>query len=176
MLAKWASGLVLTLLLSVPVAGLALAQVERNASQQDREKLLQMIARNQQRRMQTIKQSLGCTDEEFKILEPKVERVILIQFDQAAGYSQFGRRGIRGGAGAPLNTLLPQSEVMKARLALQEAVDDKALPVNTVVQRLKELRAAREATHAELVRAQSDLRDFLTVRQEAVLVTMGLLE
>jgi hypothetical protein len=158
------------------MAGLALAQAERNRPQQDKEKLLQTIARNQQRRIQTIKQSLGCTDEEFKILEPKVERILLIQFDQAAGYSQFGRRGVRGGAGAPLNTLLPQSDVMKARLALQEAVDDKALPPSAVVQKLKELRAARAQIHAELVRAQDDLRDFLTVRQEAVMVTMGLLD
>jgi hypothetical protein len=75
-----------------------------------------------------------------------------------------------------LNSLLPPSDLRKARAALQEAVDDKALPPSVIVQRLKELRAARDASREELTRAQNDLRDFLTVRQEAVLVTLGLLD
>jgi hypothetical protein len=176
MLVKRTLGLVLTLLMAVPFAGLALAQ--ERAQQPDKAELQQMMARFQQRRMQSIKQSFGCNADEFKILEPRIERILLIQFQQIGGYSPLvSRRGVRGpGAGAPLNTLLPPSELTKARVALQEAVDDKAQPPSVVFQRIKEWRAARDASHEELARAQADLREFLTIRQESQAVLMGLLD
>jgi hypothetical protein len=171
-----ALGIVLTLLTCVPLAGLALAQ--ERAQQPDKEQLEKIMARYEQRRMQSIKQAFACNDDEFKILSPKIERILLIQFQQIGGYSPLvSRRGVRGpGAGAPLNTLLPPSELTKARVALQEAVDDKAQPPGVVFQRLKDWRAARDASREELARAQSDLRDYLTVRQEAQAVLIGLLD
>ena len=169
-------GLVLTLAVCLPFAGLALAQ--DRSQQLDKAQLQQMMARYQQRRMQGIKQAFGCSDDEFKVLEPKVERILLIQFQQIGGYSPLiSRRGVRGpGAGAPLNTLLPPSELTKARVALQESVDDTSQPPSVVFQRLKEWRAARDASKEELSRAQADLRDYLTIRQEAQAVLLGLLD
>jgi len=172
MLAKWVRGMAVGVLLLAPVAGLALAQASADVPPPDGAALQQIVARVQQRRIQAVKQALGCTDEEFKILEPKVERVLLIQFEQAGGYS--GRRG--RGANGPLMSVVPQSEVMKARLALQDAVDNKDVGPPEIIRKLKDLRDARAAARTELARAQDDLRDFLTVRQEAVLVTMGYLE
>jgi len=169
-------GAAVILLACAPFAGVAIAQ-DRSQKQSEAQ-LQQMMARFQQRRMQGYKQSFGCTEGEFKILEPKLERILLIQFQQIGGYSPLvSRRGVRGpGAGAPLNTLLPPSELTKARVALQEAVDDKAQPPSAVFQKLKEWRAARDPSHDELVRAQADLRDFLTVKQEAQAVLLGLLD
>jgi len=164
------------LLACVPFAGVALAQ--DRSQQQNEAQLRQMMARFQQRRMQGYKQSFGCNEDEFKVLEPKIERILLIQFQQIGGYSPLvSRRGVRGpGAGAPLNTLLPPSELTKARVALQAVVDDNTQPPSAVFQKLKEWRAARDASHEELVRAQADLRDFLTIRQEAQAVLVGLLD
>ena len=173
---RGALGVFLTLSACVPFAGIALAQ-DRSQQQSDAQ-LQQMMARFQQRRMQGIKQAFGCSDQEFKILEPKVERILLIQFQQIGGYSPLiSRRGVRGpGAGTPLNIVLPPSDLTKARVALQAAVDDQSQPPSVVFQKLKEWRAARDASHDELVSAQADLRDFLTVRQEAQAVLLGLLD
>lgn len=171
MWAKWVRGVAVAALLLTPIAGLALPQGGTDVPP-DKDQLQARVSQFQKRFLQNVKTALGCTDEEFKILEPKVERVLLIQFEQAGGYT--GRRG-RGATG-PLASIMPQSEVMKARLALQDAVENKDVLPAEIVRKLKELREARAAARTELVRAQDDLRDFLTVRQEAVLVTMGLLE
>jgi len=41
---------------------------------------------------------------------------------------------------------------------------------------LTEVRNAREKTQEELAKAQKELRELLTLKQEAILVSVGLLE
>jgi hypothetical protein len=59
--------------------------------------------------------------------------------------------------------------------ALRKALDNKASAAETKA-KLADLRAARKQKEAELEKAQDNLRAILSVRQEAVAVTLGLLK
>jgi hypothetical protein len=58
---------------------------------------------------------------------------------------------------------------------VQEAIDDK-VSADELKARLAALRDARKAAEAKLAAAQDDLRQVLTVRQEAIAVVNGLLK
>lgn len=81
------------------------------------------------------------------------------------GGDQGGGRP-RGGFGGTPN---PDAE------ALSKAVTTKA-PTEEMKQRLAKVREARKAAEAKYDRAADDLRQVLTVRQEATLVAVGLLK
>jgi|SRR5665213_1201162 len=132
------------------------------------------IVRLQRGRLARLKDALESPDVEFKILQPKLLRVMVLTYQQSIGFSGISRppRGLNG----PVATVLPPSEVQKARMDLQDALDNKDVTTGEIVEKLKVVRSARLRARGELQSAQSDLRDFLTLRQEAVLVGMGLLE
>jgi chromosome segregation ATPase len=60
--------------------------------------------------------------------------------------------------------------------ALQTLLEDKNATSDEIKAKLSVLRKAREAAKQELAQAQRELRELLTLRQEAMLVVMGLLE
>lgn len=132
------------------------------------------VARRQQGRLVVLKDALESPDAEFKILRPKLLRVMTLQYEQGIGYSGVFRR--QRGLNGPVATVLPPSEVQQARMDLQDALDKQDVTTGEIVEKLRVLRAVRARARAELVAAQSDLRDFVTLRQEAVLVGMGLLD
>ncbi|MCX5682634.1 MAG: hypothetical protein NT049_02995, partial [Planctomycetota bacterium] len=92
----------------------------------------------------------------------------------------FGGRGGRGGPGGgganaqPSDR--PQSEVEKKGEALQKVLENKEAKAEEIKAALGGLREARAAAKKELEGAQKELREVLTVRQEAQCVAMGLLE
>ena len=59
--------------------------------------------------------------------------------------------------------------------ALRKAIDSDASPAD-IKAKLAELRAARKKKEAELEKAQDQLREILSPRQEAIAVTLGLLK
>ena len=148
-------------------------QSRRGDGPPDRAQAQQLVERYQRNALNNIKQLLGSSDDEFKVLEPKVSHVMLLQYEQSAGFSPFSRR--RGMAGA-LASVLPPSEVQKARQALRDLVEEKDSKPTEIAEKLRSLREARAAARTELAQAQDDLRQFLTIRQEAALVAMGLLD
>lgn len=79
------------------------------------------------------------------------------------------RRPSRGGPGSFGGTPNPDSE------ALSKAVQAKS-PTDELKQRLARVREARKAAEAKYEKAADDLRQVLTVRQEATLVAIGLLK
>ena len=77
------------------------------------------------------------------------------------GFAGFGGRGGRGGDRDSGNPELD---------ALQKAIDSGS----NIEAKLKAFRAAREKKEAALKKSQDTLKAVLTVKQEAVAVTMGL--
>ena len=69
-----------------------------------------------------------------------------------------------------------QTEVEKIQLALQTTLENTSATPDTIKQQLTQLRAAKEKAKQDLAKAQQDLRQVLTLRQEAILVLMGLLD
>ncbi len=87
--------------------------------------------------------------------------------EQPAGGDQGGRTRGTGGFGG--GTPNPDAE------AFSKAITNKA-PTEELKQRMAKVREARKAAEAKYDKAAEDLRQVLTVRQEAVLVAIGLLK
>jgi peptidoglycan hydrolase CwlO-like protein len=141
----------------------------------------------QQRQLDRIKQALGTTDDEFKALQPKLEKVLTDQRNSTAGrgMGMMGRGGPGGPGGGrggnnPAPAAAPDpatlSPVAKAAADLQTVLDNKDAKPEDIKEKLTALRDARTKARDELKAAQKDLTELLTQRQEAVLVEMGILE
>jgi len=120
-----------------------------------------------ERMMTSIKEQIGATDDEWKALAPKVEKVLTVQRDMRAGF------GGRGGPGQPD---APQSKVAQAQADLRTALSDKNVSGDEVAKKVTALRDARKKAREELEAAQKELRQGANARQEAVLVLNGLIE
>ncbi len=118
-----------------------------------------------------LRDSLGVTDDaEWKVLQPKIEKVQTLQRDGRGGMGFMfrGRGGPGGDQGAPADR--PQSEVQKKLADLQKALDNKDSKPEDIKGALTAYREARAANKAELEKAQKDLKGVVTPKQEAVLV------
>lgn len=127
-----------------------------------------------------MKTSMGVTDEEWKVLQPRLEKVqTLCRQIQGGGMMGMmgGRRGPRGAdqaAGAPAPA--PTTELEKKTTALQTLLENKDAKPEDIKTALTDLRDERAKAKDELEKAKKELREALTVRQEAQLVLMNVLE
>lgn len=139
-----------------------------------------------QRMMDRFKTELGATDDEFKALEPKIEKVFQAQREANAGRFMGGGRRGRGGPGGPgggeaaapqpAASAQPESAVRTAADDLQKTLGNKDSKPEEIKAKLDALREARTKAKTDLAAAQTDLRGVLTQRQEAVLAVAGLLD
>jgi hypothetical protein len=131
-------------------------------------------AQMRERFMNQIKERMGATDDEWKVLAPKIEKIQTAQRETrgGGGFGGGGRRG--GGDGGGDNQ--PTTAVGKASAELRTALENKDTPAEEITKKLSALREARDKARADVAAAQKELKEVLTARQEAVLVTMGMLE
>lgn len=144
----------------------------------------QMRQQMQERMLQNYKEQLGATDEEWTVLQARIQKVMdaqesLRQFEGRGmmggrggrgGMAGMGGRGGRGGFGGA------QADEPKEIAALNTALENTGSSEAQIAQALKDYRAARDTAQANLKTAQDDLKKVVTVKQEAILVTMGMLE
>lgn len=127
-----------------------------------------------------MKEALGVTDEQWKALQPKIEKVQTLARETRGGGMMMGRMmGGRGGAGAQppaANTDRPQSDVEKKMADLQKLLQDKESKAEDIKTALAAYRDAVTKAKTELEKARKELRELLSVRQEAQLVLVGVLE
>jgi hypothetical protein len=137
-------------------------------------------AQFQQRMLDNIKENLEITDDtEWKAIEPMVTKVLELRRQSMSGMGRgmFGRNrgnnnnGDQGG-GRPRGGMFGQPNPDAE--ALQKAIDGKASnsEMKTAIAKFQE---SRKAKQAELEKAQADLRKVLSVRQEAIALSDGLL-
>ncbi|MCC6231634.1 MAG: hypothetical protein IT580_03265 [Verrucomicrobiales bacterium] len=140
-----------------------------------------------QRMMERYREVLDIKgDDEWKIIEERVNKVNEARRDAGSGRGGFGmmrpqrqgggndgQEGARanrgGGPGGFGGSQLPEAE------ELQKAIDAKA-SAEEIKTKLAKYRDARKAKQANLAKAQDELRKVLSVRQEAAAVLMGLLD
>ena len=144
-------------------------------------------AQFQQRRMDRYKEQLEVTsDDEWKIIGDRVEKVMTAQREasigRGGGFGGGRRGGPPGGDPAAADTggrtnrggffgMEPNAEVD----ALQKAVDAKASS-EELKGKLAKVRSSLKVKEANLAKAQDELRKVLSVRQEATAVLIGLLK
>jgi hypothetical protein len=117
-----------------------------------------------------LKEQMGCTDEEWAVLKPRVEKVMEAQQAQRMGAMMRFGAGMRGDRQAPDTPSQPEAD------ALRKAVEDKNAKAEDVQKKLEAFRAAKKKQDAELNTARTQLRELLTARQEAALVLAGILD
>ncbi len=137
----------------------------------------------QQRMLEMYKGMLGSSDEEWQVLEPLVKDVMDAQ--QKERMAAFGGMGFGMGFGgpggpgaAPGGRRGPgmMGQANQELDGLRQALENPDTPADTLQERLTALREARKQTADELKQARDTLREALSVRQEAQLVLMGLLD
>ncbi len=155
-----------------------------------------------QRMMDNWKQQLGADDDAWKVIEPRLTKVMELNRQTMMGgrgmFGMFGPRGMRtqrgdrGGQGAsqgqgpgasqgnrpprfPGDENREPTAVEKAQETLSATLESESASPDIIKEQLTALRAARVKAQQELAAAQQDLRQILTLRQEAVLVLSGML-
>ena len=129
--------------------------------QWDRSQIMERI-------MDRYRENLGFSVAEWKVVQPKVQAVMDNRISGASGMmSMFGgsRRG-RGGDSSTEKT--PTSE-------LRDLLEKEDASKGDIKAKLAAYRADRKAREAKLKKAQEDLRQLLTIKQEAQAVLAGLL-
>lgn len=115
-----------------------------------------------QHTMESLKTQLGVSDEEWKVIQPRIGAV----YDLRHPPGSFAQEDVS--ASALVSRLIRE---------LRELVmNNKDAKPEEIKAKLTALRAAKERVQQELAKAQKDLRQILTLRQEAVLVLNGLLD
>jgi hypothetical protein len=144
----------------------------------DPEQIRQMI-------LQRMQEMLGATDEEWTVIGPRLEKVMELSRQAQGGLGARMFRGMRRRPGGEERGRegpgrgreeQEQSAVEKAADALQQALSEEGSSPAEIKARLTRYRQAREQARQELAKAQEELRNVLTVRQEAQLVLMGQLD
>jgi hypothetical protein len=160
------------------------------------------MAEFRQRMSDRIKEAMGATDAEWQVLQPKIEKIQTLQLAAATrgmggmfGGGGGGRGGpggggpggggagggaaggggggfTRGDGGSDANA----SPVQQKTRDLQASIDNKDAKPEELKAKLAALREAKQKAKADLAKAQDELRELLTIRQEAVLVMMNTLE
>jgi hypothetical protein len=134
--------------------------------------------------LRDIRRSVDLTDEEWAVIKPKVVKVLALELDTGTGEIGVSSRNLGGrrGSGSIARTYSrilhngqPSAVDTKAQ-ELQAVVDNpQATPLELRV-KLEEYRAAVQKARDQLVIAERELLSVLTVRQEAVLVDLGVVE
>lgn len=160
------------------------------------EQFLQMMT-------ERMKERLEVDDDEWKIIQPRLTKVVALQFQVAsAGRGGFfggfggrgrggpgrggpggeaGRRGDGGQRGGDRGRGGPRggdgnremNATQAASQALREVLDKDDPSPDQIRAKLTALRAAKESARQKLAAAQKNLREVLTLKQEAALVLGG---
>jgi len=142
--------------------------------------------------VERIKETLAVSEEEWKVLEPRVTKVIglsrevrgvsglRMQLRRGAGREgaqpEGRREGRPEGRREGRQGAREQTEAGKAMEELGKTLDNKEATPEQIKEKLAAFRTAREKAMKELAKAQKELRDGLSVRHEAQLVLVGLLD
>lgn len=131
--------------------------------------------------MENIRERMDVkSDDEWKVIETRVQKVMDARREVGPmggmGRMFRGRRGGNNNGGPPGGGRRGGmfGQPMPELTALENAIDNNA-PTEQIKAALEKYRAARKVKEQALAQAQADLQKVLTVKQEAVAVTLGLL-
>jgi hypothetical protein len=139
-------------------------------------------AQFRQFQLDNIRQQLSATDDEWKVLEPKISKILDLQpLAITGGRGGFGRRGGGpggpggGGGGGGRGFGGPPNATQEKVQAVSAAVEANA-PDTELKAKMATAREARDKARADLAAARKDLIGLLTTKQEAVLFAANIVE
>ena len=141
-----------------------------------------------QRMNERLKTALKVSDDEWSVIQPLLEKVQQkqrqVMSSRMAGMFGGERRPNRpqdsnnannNPNAANPNANRPRPSVAEIE-ALKTAVENESASADEIKTKLEAVRALRKKAEAELEASSEELRKVLTLRQEAVLVMMGILQ
>jgi len=174
------------LVLGILGLGQALAQEppDRRRAPRSPEEMRRRIEQFRQQMSDRMREQLGATVDEWKILQPRIEKVQQLQRQSRGGlrglFGMFGRdRGRRGGPPDRRRegeTERERSDIEKKTEALRSLLEDESASADSIKAALGALRKARANAQKELAAARKELREIVTSKQEAQLVLIGILD
>jgi hypothetical protein len=124
------------------------------------------------RLLDDVRVKAQATEEEWRVIGPKLQKVIAARQIYDASRATAGNAFAgRGGGGR-----WQADGVSQAYLDLRAAVDDAKATPEDVQAKLRAVREARQKAKADLDAATKDLLELITARQEAILVSLGYLD
>jgi hypothetical protein len=130
-----------------------------------------------ERRDAGIKTALKASDDEWAVIQPLLDKEEQAQFAFMTtanfGFGGGGRRGGANGGGAGAGSMFQGSPDVQA---LNDAVQSGTTSNDDLKAKMAAVRAARKKTEDDLATARENLQKVLTLRQEAVLLSMGVLD
>lgn len=124
-----------------------------------------------------LKESLKISDEEWTVLQPRIKKVTDLQRASRAGSMRgWGGRRNRGGDDGDQQDERTLTPIQQTTKDLQDVLEKEGATAEQIKAKLDAYRAARVTAEAELTKSRAELRELLTINQEAQLVVMGILE
>jgi hypothetical protein len=125
-----------------------------------------------------LKDQLGASDDEWKMLQPRIEKVTALETGLGRNALDLGAAGVRVlvAGGNPTRPPTEAAAMQRATQELNRALRNRNATTDQIAQSVKAVRDAREALNKALSAAQDELQKSVTPRQEALLVTLGVLE
>ena len=120
-------------------------------------------------------------DEEWNVIEARLMKVVQLKAQDLIGGAMGGGGGFFGGRGGDNN---PMAQAVRSLLGLDDSSSEtdglrRAVEAKASNAELKaavaKVQDARKRKQAEITKAQDDLRQVLTFRQEATLALLGML-
>jgi hypothetical protein len=141
----------------------ALFERMRNAGSKDeRAKIMaESFAQRQGQTIENLKSQLGISDTDWPAVKPRIETV----YSMVHPPQMFGP-----------NTGRPKTDVQLKSDELRELLRDEKAATEQIKSKLAAFRGAKEKVNRELMAARQNLRQVMTLRQEAQLVLNGLLD
>jgi len=137
-------------------------------------------AQFRQQMMDRIKERLAAKDDEWQVIQPRLDKVMTLSFSSRTSsrslYSSRGGSDNNNRDRGPNRIPGSDSAVSRAQQDLQSVLDSPNANADEITARLKALRDARDQAKQDLTKAQAELKELLSARQEAVLVSLGMLE
>jgi hypothetical protein len=133
-------------------------------------------ARNKKDQLIAIKDLLKVNDEEWAGLSPKVDRVITAKMNTSTGAGMNFQSANNMKPSFHASNSTPDSDAGRAMQAVREAVADEAASDEQLAKTMADVRAAKRKARAEYDAAQEELLAATTPRQQAVLMTLGVVE
>jgi hypothetical protein len=137
----------------------------------------QMQEQIQKRMLESLREQLVVTnDAEWKVIEQRLSKVSQLRMESMfSGLGMMNAMRMFGGRGGGFRGFPGFGQPDRETESLQRAVDNNA-PLVQLKDAIERFREARRRKEAEMSKAQQELREVLTVRQEAILVLAGMLD
>jgi hypothetical protein len=153
-----------------------------------------MMAQMQGMMANNLKEQLSISDDEWTVIGPKVMKVVTLSMQSQSRGNPMGMMMGRGnrpggprGQGGPdmqgqrpprnrMQGMFGQSDSDTSMEELQKLLENKNADPNLIKQAVTKVRQAKEKNQREFAAAKKELRELLTVRQEAIMISMGMLD